>query len=156
MDILWLVLGVLLMIGGIAGSVLPFLPGPPLCFIALLIQQLQTQPPYTENFLWTWAAITVGVTVIDYFIPVYGTKKFGGTRSGMWGCMIGLVGGFWLGPIGIIIGPFIGAFIGELIANSNSEQALKAAFGSFLGFLAGTMLKLVACFVMVYYFIEAF
>src|SRR5688500_6501881 len=98
MDVLWLVLGVLLMIGGIAGSVLPFLPGPPLCFIGLLIQQLQTEPPYTEDFLWTWAAITVGVTIIDYFIPIYGTKKFGGTKAGMWGCIIGLVAGFWLGP----------------------------------------------------------
>lgn len=156
MDVLWLVLGVFLMLGGIAGSVLPFLPGPPLCFVALLIQQLQSEPPYSSDFLWAWAGITVVVTVIDYFIPVYGTKKFGGTKACMWGCMIGLVAGIWLGPLGIIIGPFIGAFIGELISNSDSDQALKAAIGSFLGFLAGTLLKLIACFVMAYYFIEAF
>jgi uncharacterized protein len=156
MDALWLAIGVILMLGGIAGSVLPFLPGPPLCFIALWIQQFQTTPPYTSDFLWTWAGITVAVTVIDYFIPVYGTKKFGGTKAGMWGCMIGLVAGFWLGPLGIILGPFIGAFIGELIANSDSSQALKAAIGSFLGFVAGTLLKLIACFVMGYYFIQAF
>jgi uncharacterized protein len=156
MDVLWLVLGIILMLGGIAGSVLPFLPGPPLCFVALWIQQLQSQPPYTSDFLWTWAGITLAVTVIDYFIPVYGTKKFGGTKAGMWGCVIGLVAGIWLGPIGIIIGPFIGAFIGELISNSDSDQALKAAIGSFLGFLAGTLLKLIACFVMAYYFIQAF
>ena len=156
MDILWLILGILLMLGGIAGSVLPFLPGPPLCFIALCIQQLQTEPPYSSDFLWTWAGVTVVVTVIDYFIPVYGTKKFGGTKAGMWGCMIGLIAGMWLGPLGIIIGPFVGAFIGELISNSDSDQALKAAIGSFLGFLAGTLLKLIACFVMAYYFVEAF
>jgi uncharacterized protein len=156
MDILWLVLGCILMLGGVLGSVLPFLPGPPLCFIGLWIQQLQTNPPYTSDFLWIWAGITVAVTVIDYFIPVYGTKKFGGTRAGMWGCMIGLVAGIWLGPIGIIVGPFVGAFVGELISNSDSEQALRAAVGSFLGFVAGTLLKLVACFVMVYYFVEAF
>lgn len=156
MDTLWLILGILLMLGGIAGSVLPFLPGPPLCFVALWIQQLQTNPPYTADFLWTWAGITVAVTVIDYFIPVYGTKKFGGTKAGMWGCIIGLLAGIWAGPVGIIIGPFIGAFIGEMIGNSDSNQALKAAIGSFLGFLAGTLLKLIACFVMAYYFIQAF
>jgi uncharacterized protein len=156
MDAIWLTIGVILMLGGIAGSVLPFLPGPPLCFIALWIQQFQMTPPYTSDFLWTWAGITAAVTVIDYFIPVYGTKKFGGTKAGMWGCMIGLVAGFWLGPLGIILGPFIGAFIGELIANSDSSQAFKAAVGSFLGFVAGTLLKLISCFVMGYYFIQAF
>jgi uncharacterized protein YqgC (DUF456 family) len=156
MDVVWLVLGVLLMVGGLAGCVLPFLPGPPLCYLALLIQQLQTDPPYSTKFLVIWAIVTVVVTGLDYVIPVYGTKKFGGTRYGMWGCIIGLVAGLWLGPVGIIIGPFIGALIGELIANGSSDQALKAALGSFVGFLVGTLLKLIACFVMIYYFIYAF
>jgi uncharacterized protein YqgC (DUF456 family) len=156
MDVVWLVLGILLMAGGLIGCVLPFLPGPPLCYLALLIQQLQSDPPYATKFLLIWAIVTVVVTGLDYVIPIYGTKKFGGTRYGMWGCVLGLIAGLWLGPVGIIIGPFIGAFIGELIANSSSDQALKAAFGSFAGFLAGTLLKLIACFVMIYYFIYAF
>ena len=156
MDLVWLVLGVILMIAGLAGCILPFLPGPPLCYIALLIQQLQSNPPYTTNFLILWAAITIIVTGLDYVIPIYGTKKFGGTKYGMWGCAIGLVAGIWIGPLGIIIGPFAGAFIAELIANSNSDQAMRAAWGSFVGFLFGTLLKLIACFVMVYYFIHSF
>lgn len=156
MDGLWLVLGVLLMLGGLVGCVLPFLPGPPLCYLALLLQQLQSEPPYTTKFLVIWAIVTVVITGLDYVIPIYGTKKYGGTRYGMWGCVIGLVAGLWLGPLGIIIGPFVGAFIGELIANSSTDQALRAAFGSFVGFLLGTLLKLVACFVMIYYFIYAF
>jgi uncharacterized protein YqgC (DUF456 family) len=156
MDVLWLVLGVLLMLGGLAGCVLPLLPGPPLCFLALLLQQLQSDPPYSTKFLTIWAVVTVVVTGLDYVIPVYGTKKFGGTRYGMWGCVIGLIAGLWLGPLGIIIGPFVGAFIGELIASSNSEQAFRAAMGSFAGFVLGTLLKLISCFVMIYYFIYAF
>ncbi|MBT1699075.1 DUF456 family protein [Fulvivirgaceae bacterium PWU4] len=156
MDIFLLVLGSLLMLLGLAGCVLPFLPGPPLCYVALLIQQLQTDAPYTTRFLVIWAVVTVVVTLLDYVIPVYGTKKYGGTKYGMWGCVIGLIAGLWLGPVGIIVGPFAGAFIGELVANSSSEQALRAAFGSFLGFLVGTLLKLVACFVMVWYFVKAF
>jgi uncharacterized protein len=156
MDVFLLVLGSILMLLGLAGCILPFLPGPPLCYVALLIQQLQADPPYTTRFLVIWAVVAVVITLFDYVIPVYSTKKYGGTKYGVWGCAIGLVAGLWLGPVGIIIGPFAGAFIGELVANSSSEQALRAAFGSFIGFLAGTLLKLVACFLMVWYFIEAF
>lgn len=156
MDALWLILGILLMLGGIAGCILPLIPGPPLCYVALLIQQLQSKPPYTTKFLVIWAVITLVITILDYIIPIYGTKKFGGTKYGMWGCIIGLIAGLWLGPLGIIIGPFVGALAGELIANSTSEHALRAALGSFIGFLFGTLLKLIACFVMVWYFVKAF
>jgi uncharacterized protein YqgC (DUF456 family) len=156
MDVFLLVLGVILMLVGLAGCILPFLPGPPLCYMALLIQQFQTTPPYSTDFLLTWAGITLLITALDYIIPIYGTRRFGGTKYGMWGCVIGLIGGLWMGPLGLIIGPFAGAFIGELIGNAKSEHAMRAALGSFVGFLLGTLLKLVACFVMGWYFTEAF
>ena len=155
MDVLWIVLGIILMVVGLAGCILPFLPGPPLCYLALLIQQLQSTPPYTTKFLLIWAAITLVVTGLDYVIPIYGTKKFGGTKYGMWGCVVGLVAGLWLGPFGLILGPFAGAF-GELIGSATSGIAFRAAVGSFIGFLTGTLLKLIACFVMGWYFVEAF
>jgi uncharacterized protein YqgC (DUF456 family) len=154
MDSLWLILGILLMLAGLAGCILPFLPGPPLCFIALLLQQLRDEPPFSSEFLWLWAGIALVVTLLDYVIPVYGTKKFGGTTYGVWGCTLGLLIGIFLGPLGIIIGPFVGAFIGELMANASSQQALRAAIGSFIGFLLGTLLKLVTCLVMVWYFVK--
>lgn len=156
MDIVLLSLGVLLMVAGLAGSILPFLPGPPLCYLALLIQQLQTDPPYSTRFLLIWAGITIVVVGLDYVIPLYGTKRFGGTKFGMWGCVLGLIAGLWLGPWGIILGPFAGAFLGELLGNARSEHALRAAVGSFIGFLFGTLIKLVVCFVMGWYFVDAF
>lgn len=154
MDTLWLVIGIILMLIGILGCLLPFLPGPPLSYIALLIQQLRSDPPYTAKFLWIWAGITIVVVVLDYVIPLYGTRRFGGSKYGIWGCTIGLIAGFWFGPLGIIVGPFVGAFIGEIIGNSDSNQALKAAWGSFVGFLFGTLLKLIACLVMGWYLIK--
>jgi|SRR5688500_5424032 len=154
MDTLWLIVGIILMLVGIVGCILPFLPGPPLCYAALLIQQLRSDDPFTGKFLWVWAGITVVVTVLDYVIPIYGTRKFGGTKYGIWGCIIGLIAGFWFGPLGIIVGPFVGAFIGEMMANSNSDYALKAAWGSFVGFLFGTLLKLIVCFIMAWYLIK--
>jgi uncharacterized protein len=155
MDVLWIIIGAILMLVGLIGCILPFLPGPPLCFIALWLQQLKDEKPFTSTFLWIWAAITVVVLILEYIIPAYGTKRYGGSKLGMWGCIIGMVGGFWLGPLGIIIGPFVGALVGELVNNANSENALRAAFGSFVGFLFGTLIKLIACGVMSYYFIKS-
>jgi uncharacterized protein YqgC (DUF456 family) len=155
MDMFWLVLGIILLLTGLAGCLLPLLPGPSLAYMALLVLQLRTEPPFSLNFLLLWAALVALVTLLDYVIPVYGTKRFGGTKSGVWGCTLGLLAGFWLGPLGIIIGPFAGAFVGEWLADRNSEKALRAAIGSFIGFLAGTVLKLVVCGVMAYYFIVA-
>lgn len=151
MDTFWLLMGGLLIVGGIIGSVVPFLPGPPLAYAGLLLQQFRSDPPFTVKFLLIWAGITILVSVLDYFIPLFGTKKFGGSKYGMWGCTIGLVAGIFFPPWGIIAGPFLGAFIGEMIASNQSEQALRAAVGSFIGFLFGTLLKLVACFMMGWY-----
>jgi uncharacterized protein len=154
MDTVWLVIGLIMMGVGILGCILPLLPGPPLCFLALLIQQLRSDTPFTSKFLWIWAGVTVAVTALEYIIPVVSTKKFGGSNYGLWGCTIGLIAGFWFGPFGIILGPFVGAFIGEVLATSNSQQALKAAWGSFIGFLLGTLLKLVACVIMAWYLVR--
>ena len=143
------------MIAGLIGCIVPLLPGPPLAYIGFLLVQLKTDSPYTLNFMLIWAGIVAVLTVLDYLIPVYGTKKFGGTQYGVWGCAIGLFAGLWFGPLGIILGPFVGAFVGELIGSKQSHQALKAAIGSFIGFLLSTLLKLVACLVMLWYFVMA-
>lgn len=155
MDIFFAVLAGIFILAGIAGSVLPVLPGPPLSLIGLLIMQLQDIPPFSTNFLLTWTAITVVVVLIDYFIPAYGTKRFGGSKWGVWGTFIGLIIGLFFAPFGIIVGPLLGALIGELIAGKTSGQAFKAAVGSFAGFVLGTVLKLSACLVMTYYYVDA-
>ena len=151
MDNLWIILGVLLMVIGILGSFLPLLPGPPLCYVALLLQQFRAGKPFSLNFMLIWGAIVGVVILLDYLVPIYGTKKFGGSKYGIWGCALGFLAAFWMGPWGIIFGPFIGAFIGEFIANKDSTQATKAAIGSFTGFLFGTLIKLVTSLVMGYY-----
>lgn len=155
MDILYIILGGVFMLAGIAGSVLPIIPGPPLSFIGLLLLQLQEKPPFTTHFLLLWTAITIGVVLIDYFIPAYGTKRFGGSQWGIWGTFIGLAVGLFFSPFGIIVGPLLGALLGELLAGKTSGQAFKAAIGSFVGFLLGTLLKLATCLIMAYYFVAS-
>ena len=141
------------MLAGIIGCLLPFLPGPPLSFLGLLLLQVKETAPFTTKFLLIWAVVVIVITVLDYLVPISGMKRFGGTKYGLWGCAIGLIAGFWFGPVGIIAGPFLGALLGEWLANRNSDQAFKAAIGSFVGFLVGTVLKLIASGVMTYYFI---
>ena len=144
MDIALLFIGFLLMLVGILGSFLPVLPGPPVSWIGLLLLHLTKAVPDNWWFLGITLAIALVVTVMDYIIPAAGTKKFGGTKWGMWGSIIGLLVAIFfpvLGPLGIIVWPFVGALVGELANKSEKDKALKAAFGSFIGFLTGTFLK---------------
>jgi len=155
MDYLLIGLGILFIISGILGCVLPIIPGPPLSYIGLLFLHFTERYSFSTKFLVIWAVITVVVYAIDYVIPVWGTKKFGGSKRGVWGSMIGLlIGLFFFPPFGIIIGPFAGAVVGELTAGKESKAALKSGFGSFVGFLAGTMLKLITSGMMTWYFFE--
>ncbi len=155
MDWLWITLSALFLLVGFIGCLVPLIPGPPLSFIGLLFLQAKEVPAFTLKFMLVWLGITVVVTAADYFIPILGTKKLGGTRYGVWGCTIGLIAGFWFGPFGIILGPFVGAFIGELIGNASSRHAFRAALGSFVGFLLSTLLKLTASVMMIWYFFSA-
>ncbi len=143
MDIFLLFLGFFFVLLGIIGSFLPVLPGPLTGWIGLLILHLTKVIPMD----WTFLGIILGVALLiwglDYIIPAWGTKKFGGSKYGIWGTVFGLIIGIlFLGPLGIIIGPFAGAFIGEMIHDStDSSRAVKAAFGSFIGFMLSTGLK---------------
>jgi len=153
MDTFLIVTGIILLLVGIAGCIIPFLPGPPLAYGSLILMQISSYEPFTEIFLVIWALVTTLIVIADYYIPIWGTKKFGGTKGGVWGATVGLVIGiFFFPPLGLIVGPFIGAFIGELINNQDSTKALRSAIGSFIGFVAGTMMKLGISIVMGYYF----
>lgn len=144
MEYFLLILGLLLMIMGIIGSLLPALPGPPLSWVGILM--LYFCPGMETNYwlLGITLVIAVVIGILDYVIPAKGTKYFGGSKYGIWGTNIGLVVGIFAPiPFGFLIGPFVGALVGELIYNSQEKgRAFKAAIGSFIGFLAGTFMKL--------------
>ena len=155
MDLAWTVVGGIFMVLGLAGCLLPFLPGPPFSYAGLLMLQLKGTAPFGTKFLLVWALVVTLITALDYVVPIYGTKRFGGTKYGMWGCAIGLVIGIWFGPAGLLAGPFLGALLGEWMGHRDSDKAIKAAMGSFIGFLIGTVAKLMASAAMAYYFIAS-
>lgn len=153
MDYVLIVLGAIFMLSGVIGCILPVLPGPPLSYAGLLFLHFTERFQFSANFLITWGIITAVVYALDYIIPAYGTHRSGGSKRGVWGSMIGLlIGLFAFPPLGIIIGPFAGAVIGELSTGKDSRSAFRSGFGSFLGFLAGTILKLATSGVMLWYF----
>ncbi len=146
MDIFLLFLGFIFMILGIIGAFLPILPGPITGWVGLLILHLTKVVPQDWTFLGITLGIAVLIYILDYIIPALGTKKFGGSKYGVYGTTIGLIIGLiFFPPFGIIIGPFIGAFVGELMYDSkDSGRAFKAAVGSFIGFLFSTGIKFIA------------
>lgn len=156
MEILLVIAGAILIIIGFLGSALPVLPGPPFAWLGYLLLKWTSYISDNENYenaLWIMLFFVILVTVLDYVVPVLGTKKWGGSKAGMWGATLGLVVGLFLGPIGIIVGPFLGAFIGELISGKEQKEALRAGWGSFLGFLLGVGMKLMVCATILFLFI---
>ena len=147
MDIILLMLGLCCMLIGILGSFLPVLPGPPISWVGILLIYLTEAVPINYWILVIGFVFATMTVVLDYIIPAKGTRQFGGSSYGIWGTNIGLIVGFIIPiPFGFIIGPFVGAFVGEMIYNSNDKnRALKAATGSFLGFLASTFMKFIVC-----------
>ena len=148
MNTVLIILAILLVLVGIVGSVVPGLAGPPFSWAGLLLIHLSSVTDFTTAFLVSTAAVAVVITVLDYIVPSWSTKRHGGSKAGVTGCNIGLVIsiiGLPFGPtglIGVVFWPFVGAFVGELISGKQSREALKAAWGAFLGFLTGTGLKL--------------
>ncbi len=156
MDIALVIVGFLFCVLGIIGSFLPVLPGPFTSWIGLLILHFTNAVQQNWTFLGITLSIAIAVWILDYIVPAIGTKKFGGTKYGMIGSSLGLIVGLiFLGPFGIIIGPFAGAFIGEYIRDSSAtSKALKAAFGSFIGFLTGTFIKFIVSVAFLILFVQ--
>ncbi|CAM1360659.1 conserved membrane hypothetical protein [Tenacibaculum sediminilitoris] len=158
MDLFLVILGFAFVCLGIIGSFLPVLPGPITSWVGLLLLHFTKVIPQNWTFLGITLAIAVIIFFLDYFIPAIGTKHFGGTKYGVYGTTIGLIIGL-LSPIpfGIFIGALIGALIGELMYDSkDTNRAIKASFGAFLGFLASATIKFLISTVFLVLFIVKF
>lgn len=151
-DIILIILGILCLLVGLAGCILPALPGPPLSYAALLLLHFTDKVQLSTTQLVVWLIVVVVIQVLDYFVPMLGSKYTGGTRWGTRGCMAGTLVGLFFMPWGIILGPFLGAFIGELLGGSDKKLALKSGIGSLIGFLLGTVLKCAVCGYFIYLF----
>ncbi len=150
-DLLIIILVVILMATGLIGSVLPFLPGSPLIFIAAGIYAW-----YTGFAAVGWGTLSVLLVLmllsqlVDYAASMMGAKRYGASTWGITGAFIGgIVGMFVGGIIGILIGPFLGAFVFEMAKGRGMNQSLKIGFGTFIGFIGGAIGKFIIALTMV-------
>jgi uncharacterized protein YqgC (DUF456 family) len=143
MDIFLAIAAVIMLLVGIVGCILPVLPGPPISGIALLLVKFtRWGSDISLTCLGIFFVLIIVVSVLDYYTPIWGAKKFGGGKGGIYGTTIGIVVGLFFVPWGMIICPFLGALAGELISGKSGAQSLRAAFGAALGFMLGSGLKL--------------
>jgi uncharacterized protein YqgC (DUF456 family) len=155
MDIFLAIVAILCAIVGIAGSVIPALPGPPVSWLGLLLLSFTEWYDRPWWWLWLWLGVVVAVTLVDNLLPVVMTRRFGGSRAATWGTVIGMIAGMFLGPWGLILGPFAGAYIGELVGNrSEGRVALRVATGAFLAFLGGVGIKLITAGMLLFYMVK--
>lgn len=157
MEVVLVIIGALCVLIGIAGSVVPMLPGTPISYVGMLLLLLVDGCTYSTEYLLIILGLVILQQLFNYYIPIWGVKKYGGTGSGQWGGVIGLLIGLFFLPWGIIIGPFVGAVIGELIVGRTTTESLKAGFGSLVGNLLTIVFGLILSGVMAYsFFAEVF
>lgn len=154
-EILLIVIAFVLLVVGIIGCIIPMLPGIPLSYAGLLILHFTTSAQFSTNQLIVWLVVVIVLQVLDYVTPLLGSKYSGGSEYGNRGCIAGTLIGLFFMPWGIIMGPFLGAVLGEMLGGRDLPQALKAGAGSLLGFLLGTLAKIVVAFYFLYQGIAA-
>lgn len=160
MTYLLIVLALLLVCFGLIGAIVPGIAGPPFSFLGVLVLSFVEGVNHSVEFLTVMGILGLLIFILDYVVPIWGTKTLGGTKAGTRGSTIGLIIGllitivFPIGFIAILLGPFVGAYIGEKNAGTDDRLAWRSALGSFLGFLAGTFIKVVYAIVCIFFVIK--
>lgn len=154
--ILLIIIGLLTALAGIAGCILPVLPGPLVSFLSLIILNIARDwQPFSTTFLLVMITIAIVLTALDYAVSVAGARKYGASKAGLWGSVIGMIiGMIFFPPLGIFIGALVGAITGELAIGKKTREALRVGWGVVLGNLIGTALKLAYCLMVLFFFIK--
>jgi len=155
-EIIGIIVGAFLVFLGIAGCILPVLPGPFLSFLGLLLLAVlkHFSPPLTPTLIIVMAVIAAAVTAGDYLIPLWGARRYGTSKWGIWGSVAGMVIGLFFPPFGMLLGALIGAMAVEWFVQKERGKALKAGWGVLVGTLLGAALRLGVAGMIAYYFIR--
>ncbi len=150
METFWLIVSLILVIVGVWGTIIPALPGIALIFSGYLVWGIASGwKDYGTTTVLVMGIITLVSYVLDYYAGALGAKKFGASRGGVWGSVIGALLGFLFFNLpGLVLGPFVGAIVGELLVGRSQTDALRAGWGAFIGFLAGSLMRVTIGIVM--------
>jgi len=154
MEFIALILAIILFVIGFIGTIIPILPGVTLVYGGMLLYGFMTSFNNLDaNFFILQTLALLLVVATDFFASALGTKRFGGSKQSVLGAVLGTIPGLiFLGPIGVILGPFLGAVLMEILSGKEARQAINVGFGTLIGFIGGTLLKLLAEIIMIIYF----
>lgn len=154
LNILWWILAGLLVIGGLAGTVFPALPGVPMVFGGLVLAAWATDfEPAGLGTMVVLGALTALAWLIDFLAAALGAKRLGASPRAFWGALFGAIIGMFFGLAGILLGPFVGAVVAEISGGRNLEDAGRAGLGAWIGTVIGAAAKLAIAFLMVGLFV---
>lgn len=155
MNVVVLIIAILLMLIGLAGTFLPVLPGIPVVFLAIAgYGWYEGFKVVTPEFLAIMAGLTVLSILVDYLAGLLGAKFFGSSPAGIWGAFVGGILGLVLGgPVGLVLGPWIGAFVGEYVKLRDVNKAWRVGVGTVVGIFTGVAAKVVIGLVMIIWFL---
>lgn len=139
------------MVVGLAGTILPFLPGIILIYGGYILYGFVTGwEAYGAGAVVGWGAVTLLMTLLDLYAGSIGAKRYGASKYGMWGSVAGaMIGTISLGLPGLILGPLVGAVAGELIGGRSHREAFRAGWGTLVGFLAGSLFRIAVAVAMI-------
>ena len=155
-DILLYIVSVILIIVGVAGTILPALPGVTLVYAGMVLAA------WVGGFVYIgWVTLlilgmlTLLALIVDFVAGLLGAKRLGASKRSLWGALIGTIVGMFFFPVGLFEGPFAGALIGELFAGGTLRKSTSVGIGALLGFVFGTLAKIALCFAMLGVFVGA-
>jgi len=154
MDNLIIVVAGIFLIAGLIGCVVSKLPGTPLCYLGIMILNFSSISEHSVHFFVRWGLVIIAIQGLDYLIPHWGKRKFGGSKKGVWGSLLGMLAGIYFGVWGIVIGAITGALVGELLAGKESNLAIHKAASSFAFFILGTISQIIVAGILIFHYID--
>lgn len=154
MDTFLIVFSGVLIVAGLVGNLFPKLPSAPLGYLGLIVLHYSSIAEFSVHFFIRYGILVIAIQGLDYLIPGWGDRKFGGSTKGVWGSLIGVTVGLFFGLYGIFAGAILGAFVGEFFAGKESNDAIHHAVNAFIYFIIGTIFQVIVCGMFAYYFIE--
>ena len=151
METVFLIIALLIMMGGLIGTILPIIPSVPMVYLGYFIYGFASDwKDYGSTVMIVFGLVTIFVLVLDYVAGAIGAKRFGGSRLGAVGAIVGaLVGVIFFNIVGLVVGTFAGAALGELVLGRTMQEAIMSGSGALVGFLAGSLFKLMTSLVMI-------
>jgi hypothetical protein len=157
LTILLLIFGFAALLIGMAGCVLPVIPGPLVAFLSLVIMDLAKDwQAFPMTFLLVMGIIALLLSLLlDYLVSLAGARKYGASRAGLWGSVIGmLIGVIFFPPLGIFLGALVGAVVAEVLVGKKTGQAMRVGWGIFLGNMVGIVIKFAYCLMVLFFYIK--